>query len=88
MTEIVHFPRKATRPASTAGGAALAVKCTEPVISPELRAVALAWLRSKRAALARRLQIGAMPERIRAKLEAEIAYIDTCIADVQEDQLW
>ncbi len=87
MTEIIDFPRKATRPASTAGGAALAVKCPEPIISPELRAIALAWLCRERAALTRRLQIGAMPDRIRAKLEAEIAYIDTCIADVQEEQL-
>lgn len=85
MSEIIFFPHKATRPASTAAGAAaLAVKRTEPVISPELRAVAFAWLRRKREVLSRRLLI-AIPDRIRAKIEAEIAYIDTCIADVQED---
>jgi hypothetical protein len=86
MTEIIHFPRKAMRSVSTAGGAALAVKCTEPAISPELRHVALAWLLRRREVLSRRLRIS-MPDRIRAKLEAEVAYIDTCIADVQEEQL-
>jgi hypothetical protein len=85
MTEIVHFPRKAMRPISTVGGAALAVKCAEPVISPELRAIGLAWLRRERGALARRLQIGAMPDRIRARLEVEIVRLDATIVEVQED---
>jgi hypothetical protein len=86
MTEIVRFPRRSMRPASTAGASALAVECTKPAISPELRAIALAWLRRERAALARRLQIGAMPDRIRARLEAEIARLDATIAEVEENQ--
>jgi hypothetical protein len=85
MTEIVHFPRKAMRPASTVGGAALAV-CTE-TIHPELRAYAMTWLLRRREVLLRRLLIS-MPDRVQAKLLAEVAYIDTCIADVQEDQQW
>jgi hypothetical protein len=84
VTEIVPFRRKAMRPVSTAGGAALAVKQTESAISPEMRAIALAWLLRRREALSRRLLIS-MPDRVRAKLEAEVAYIDTCIAEVQED---
>jgi len=75
------------RPVSTVGGGALAVKRTEPVISLELRDVALAWLFRRREVLSRRLLIS-MPNRVYAKLEAEVAYVDTCIADVQEDQQW
>jgi hypothetical protein len=85
MTEIIHFPLKAMRSVGTAGGTALAVKCSERVISPELRAIALAWLRREHAALARRLQIEAMPARIRARLEVEIKRVDATLAEVQED---
>jgi hypothetical protein len=87
MTEIVPFRRKAIRSVGVAGGAALAVKRSGPVISPELRDVALAWLCRRREALSQRLLIS-MPDRIRAKLEGEIAYIGTCIDDVQENQQW
>jgi hypothetical protein len=80
MTEIIRFPRSAMRRASTVGGTALAVKRTEP-IHPELRAYAMTWLLRRREVLSRRLLIS-MPDRIRAKLEAEVAYIDTCIASV------
>ena len=85
MTEIVYLQRKATRPASTVGGAALAEKRTESPISPELRAIALAWLRREHAALVRRLQIEAMPARIRARLEVEMKRVDVTLAEVEEE---
>jgi hypothetical protein len=85
MSEIVPFRRKAPIPIGAPGRTALAVKCSERVISPELRAIALAWLRREHAALARRLQIEAMPARIRARLEVEIKRVDATLAEVQED---
>jgi len=78
MTEIVHLQRK---PMRTVGGTALAVKHPE-AIHPKLGADALAWLRRERAALARRRQIEAMPDRITARLETEIKHVDSCILAV------
>jgi hypothetical protein len=81
MTEIVPFRRKAPSPVGAIGNAALAMKRPDAAISPKLRRYALAWLLRKRAALRRRLLIS-MPDQIRWKLEAEIGYIDGCIASV------
>jgi hypothetical protein len=69
--------------ANPAGRTALAVRRIGPVISPELRETALAWLQRRREVISQRLLIS-MPSRIRSRLEAEIAYIDSCIDDVQE----
>ena len=85
MTEIVSFRRKATSPVGAIGNAALAAKRPDAAISPKLRRFALGWLLRQRAGLRRRLLIS-MPDRLRAKLDAEIERLDATLAEVTADE--